>query len=434
MYLSSLRRLLLASTLFVLSWPASARAAATVSVSPAGDSSYTVQGSNMSGVAGIRLDIAYDTGSLHGTPTVTQGGLVAGAMLAANTSLPGIIKIAIISTRAFSGSGQIASISFASKTGNGGITSVTASMIDSSGSAIAVSTASPTGETAAPEVITTPSVPISQTSQQASSSTQQQSSSATATSSTVTTTIPAHLDTVTLPSEQQQRTDSQPAISTTVPVNSEEPAAAKSVEQPHPSDKPAADAKPEETPQYVIFKGIIDRFRQYNGSKKLTDMAALFDKKVAQSISQEPSILLSDGHSKATLAIDIPVRSTSSPNFAVNGGTLVSFKQNQQSRGRWIVEVLPETGAPRVTVTIIAGAEEFEFPLTVAPPVKTVLTLDESGWEKFMKEVGTTGAPIYDFNNDGVRDYMDEFIFVANYLAGKSTPVKPAVPSNKSAQ
>lgn len=436
MYLSLLRRLLLASTLFVLSWATSAHAAATISVSPSGDSSFTVQGSNIDGVAGIQLDITYDTGSLHGTPTVTQGGLVAGAMLVANTKLAGIIKIAIISTRTFSGSGQIASISFASKTGSGGITSITSSMIDSSGSVIASSAANPAGETAAPEAITVPGVPFSQTAQQASPSTPQQSSSATAATSTATATskIPAYPGTVTLPSEQQQRADSQPVISATVPVNSEEPAAAKSVEQPHPSDKPAADAKAGETPQYVIYKGIIDRFRQYNGGKKLTDMVALFDKKVAQSINQEPAILLSDGQSKATLTIDIPVRSISSPNFAVNGGTLVSFKQNKLSKSRWIVEVLPETGASRVTVTIITGAEEFEFPLTVAPPVKTVLTLDESGWEKFMKEVGTTGAPIYDLNNDGVRDYMDEFIFVANYLAGKSTPAKSAVPSNKSSQ
>jgi hypothetical protein len=194
--------------------------------------------------------------------------------------------------------------------------------------------------------------------------------------------------------------------------------------------KPDADAKAEETSQYVIYKGVLDRFRQYNGSKSLPAMVALFDKKVAQTFRQEPAILLSAGQSKAILTVDIPVKISSSPNFAVNGGTLVSFKHDKQSEGRWIVEVLPEVGSIKVTVTIIAGPEEFEFLLTVAPPVKTALTLDESGWNRFVKETGSVTAPLHDFNHDGVRDYMDEFIFVANYLGRKSTPAKPA-PTSK---
>ncbi|MFA7403935.1 MAG: cohesin domain-containing protein [Pelobacteraceae bacterium] len=105
---------------------------AALVVSPSGDSSYTVQGTGMDGVAGIQLDITYDAASLA-NPTVTQGDLVAGAMVAANTSHPGVIKIVIVSARAFSGSGQIATISFASKTGSGGITSITTGMIDRNG-------------------------------------------------------------------------------------------------------------------------------------------------------------------------------------------------------------------------------------------------------------------------------------------------------------
>lgn len=235
-----------------------------------------------------------------------------------------------------------------------------------------------------------------------------------------------------MPGEQQQRADSQPATSSGAPVNSGEPAAARIAEQSQPSGMPAADTKADETPQYVVFRGISDRFKQYNGSKTLPAMAVLFDKTVAQSISQVPAILLSDGQSKATLNVDIPVKISSSPNFAVNGGKLVSLKQDKQIKGRWIVEVLPDAGAFKVTVTIIAGAEEFEYPLTVAPPVKATLTLDESGWNRFLKEVGTTGAPLNDLNNDGVRDYMDDFIFVANHLVKKTTQTKPALKSEKS--
>jgi hypothetical protein len=109
---------------------------ATLKVSPAGDSSYTVQGSNMDGVAGIQLEITYDTASLT-TPTVSQGDLIAGAMMAVNTAQPGLIKIAIITTKAFAGSGQIVSITFAEKSGTVGISSLATSMIDSKGGSIA---------------------------------------------------------------------------------------------------------------------------------------------------------------------------------------------------------------------------------------------------------------------------------------------------------
>jgi hypothetical protein len=398
--------------------------AATISVVPSGNpASYSVEGSGMDGVAGIQLDITYDTTSLS-TPTVTQGALVAGAMLAANTTRPGFIKIAIISTKAFTGSGPIATISFASKKGSGGITSITSSMIDKNGSSLASAANNAANDPALAGTITTPGVPFSQTTQQ--SSTSGSTTTTTTAPAAAGTATPTYFGTVTLPADQQQRTDSQPATSPPVPVNVGEPSVAGVAEQTQPSDKPAVEAKPEETLQYVVYKGISERFKQYTGSKALPAMAALFEKKIAQTIHQEPAILLSDGKSKATLTIDVPARIITSPNFAVNGGTLVSFRQDKTVNGRWIAEVLPETAAGKVTLTIIAGAEEFEFPLTVAPPVTTALTLDERGWDRFLKEAGTDKAPLHDLNNDGVRDYLDEFIFVANYLARRTIPEKPA--------
>lgn len=125
------------------------------------------------------------------------------------------------------------------------------------------------------------------------------------------------------------------------------------------------------------------------------------------------------------MTIDISARTNSSLNFAVNGGTLVSFKRDTQSKGRWIVEVLPKSGSAVVTLTILSGTEVYEFPLTVVPPVKTALTFDERGWGRFLKEVGTVNAPLNDLNNDGVRDYKDEFIFVASCFLNKTVTSKP---------
>ncbi|OGU14428.1 MAG: hypothetical protein A2076_16845 [Geobacteraceae bacterium GWC2_53_11] len=206
---------------------------------------------------------------------------------------------------------------------------------------------------------------------------------------------------------------------------------AKTAEQAPQSSKPVPEAKAEETPQLVVYKGIAERFKHYSGSKTLAAMIKLFDKKIAQTVHQEPSVLLSDGKNKATLTVDIPTRITSSPNFAVNDGTLVSYKQVKQVKGRWTVVVLPKPGSNNVSVTIITGVDEFEYPLTVVQPIKTSLTLDEKGWSTFSK----AAAPQHDFNSDGVRDYLDEYIFIGNYLTNKkATVTKPASPTKKPAK
>lgn len=110
--------------------------AAAISIAPSGVSSYVIYGSGLEGVAGIQLDISFDS-ALFSSPTVQQGSLVTGAMFVSNTSRPGSIKMAIISPTNFTGSGPIATIYFTSKDGSAPLPVVTASLfISSSGSAI----------------------------------------------------------------------------------------------------------------------------------------------------------------------------------------------------------------------------------------------------------------------------------------------------------
>lgn len=394
-------RSLLAFLLF-----ASPALAASISIIPARNpASFSVVGSDMDGVAGIQLDIAYDEASLA-TPTVTQGGLVTGAMLAANTSRPGFIKIAIISTRTFSGSGRIADITFTLKGASAPIPSLQYSMIGSKGAAITASTSSIVNETALPDPSPSPGAPFNQSSQP--------------TSNTPAATMPTYPGTITLPTGEQQA-DTRPAPNPAVPADTGDMQTDRSAEQSQPSGKPAPDAKAEESPQRIVYKGVLDRFKSYTGSKSFSAIIEFFTKKVAKTINQEPALVISDGKSKATLTIDIPARIDSSPNFAVNGGRLLSLRQDKQSKNRWIVDVLPEAGSIMVSVTIMAGVDEFEFSLAVSPPLAAAITLDEQGWNRFLKEVGTSKAPLHDFNNDGVRDYIDEYIFVANYLSNRST-------------
>ena len=153
-------------------------------------------------------------------------------------------------------------------------------------------------------------------------------------------------------------------------------------------------------------------------------MVALFDREVARTIHQEPAILVSNGKYKATLTVDLSAKNGTSLSFAVNGGTLLSYKKDASVEGRWICEVLPDAGALKVTAVVMAGTGIFEYPLTVVPPTKITLPLDNLGWSRFINEVGTATAPPHDLNMDGKRDYMDEFIFVAQYLLQKPASAK----------
>lgn len=419
MNLMTLRKHLSAALLLTLFCSASAMAAATVSVTASGETSFAIQGAGMDGVAGISLDITYETPSLS-SPTVTQGALVSGSMFAANTTRPGSIKIAIISSTPFSGSGLIATISFATKSGTAGITSTRVSMIDSNGAEVAATAAvNGTSGSSTTTLSNSPGVPFSQT----VPTIQNQTTPSGQSGSTVTATS---LGTVTLPGDPQQpATVQQQPPAPAPPGYTAEPPAPRTPERPQPSVESAAELKSEATPQYVVYKDTSYRFKQNDGSKKLAAAIALFDKKIAQTIQQSPAVVISNGLDKAIVTIDVPATVKSSPNFAVNGGTIVSLQQDTQQKSRWRVEVLPETGSLKVTVTIIAGNDEFEYPLTVAPPLKTALTLDENGWNTFTAEVGTAKAPMHDLNHDGIRDYIDEYIFAANILAKKAAPIKP---------
>ncbi|KAB0670235.1 hypothetical protein F6V30_08735 [Oryzomonas sagensis] len=124
--------------------------ASHLSIVPSGNGIYVIRGDNLSDTAGIELTLSYDKANMS-SPTVTQGTFISGAMLVANTLTPGTIRIAMISNRAFSGSGPIATVSFATVTGAGTIGISSYSIINSNG----------TGAGPSPDTGTGPSLPSS---------------------------------------------------------------------------------------------------------------------------------------------------------------------------------------------------------------------------------------------------------------------------------
>lgn len=382
--------------------------AASVTIVPTAAGSYSVQGSSMDGVAGIDLTIIYDSISLS-SPTVSQGALVAGAIMAANTNNPGSIKIAIISTKAFSGSGPIATVTFTTQSGTGGVTSASVSMINSKGAPIPaqVSVSGGNAPTAsAPALATAPGVPFSQP---GATTTSTSLSTPSAPASPITTT----LGTVSMPSDIPAKADTKPADTPVIPAPVTEPAAVIRPAEPPAGVKPASEPQKPDKIKITSYKGTLENFRAYTGQKSPAILIELFGRNISSTIRQEPAPVLSDGKTPVKLLATIEETGNKSPNFALNGARLISLNKDDATH-TWIIEALPQAGTMQASLTILTDSETIEYPLTLAPPVEDFVA-DEAGFAGFLTDSGKA-TPKHDLNGDGRHDYLDDFIYTANYL------------------
>jgi hypothetical protein len=403
------RAVLLSLLLILLS--SSFAICASVNVIPSGGGIFSVLGSAMDGVAGIELTITYDAASL-GSPAVTQGGLVSGAMLAANTTIPGSIRIAIISTKPFSGSGQIASISFARQTGSGGITSVKSNIIDSSGAPVSSQSDIGGGSPSSGSGLSaTAGVPFSQPTATSTLQTTAQPSSQT--SAQAAGSMPAYLGTVTMLSDVPIKNETK-AADAGVPVKFTEPAAAKAVEQPA-EEKTVLEPQKAGKAKMISYKGALEIFRTYRGEKSPAILISLLNQEISPTILQKPAVALSDGKTPLVIIVKLEVAGDKSPNFALNGAKLLSL--NKDASSSWIIEALPRANVVQASLTILTDSDTIEYPLTLSPPIESVSSL-ESDFALFLKD-GGAATPKRDLNGDGRHDYLDDYIYSVNYLVKK---------------
>lgn len=109
---------------------------ASVSVIPAGEGKYTIQGENMDSVAGIDATVTYDNSYLS-SPSVDQGSLITSGLFAVNPNqAPNAFKIAVVSPKAFTGSGPIAHVTFSTLKANAPTPTVTCKLVDVNGGTV----------------------------------------------------------------------------------------------------------------------------------------------------------------------------------------------------------------------------------------------------------------------------------------------------------
>jgi Cohesin domain len=398
------------STVLLYLFSAAIALGASVSLTPLGNGVFIIYGNQMDGIAGIDLIANYDT-SLLAAPKIDQGSFISeGAMFIANpTSTPDTIKIIIIKANSFSGSGQIATISFASHTGTGNI-AITTSMIDSSGTPVpgGGSLTASDFQTATPT--TTPTA-ITNT------------SGSTTGAGDLT---PKYLGTVSMPVDNPAKGDTKPADAIVMPAPPSETVPPLPAE-PLPIENPSPETVKSEEIKLITYTGVIERFRSYKGEKTPASLISLFRQEIAPRIHQEPLVALSDGITVVKILADLPATGKKSPVFALNGAKLVSLKNNETTT-EWIVEALPHTNAIKARLTIFIGTNIIEFPLTIAPPVKGA-SQTETDFIAFLSDSGSAN-PKHDLNGDSKHDYLDDFIYTANYLAQKET-IKKTTPLKK---
>jgi len=407
--------LLLALSVGLPGWSGLAEAA-SINASQTGDGVYTVQGIGFSGVSGLDITITYDASTL-GNPRVVQGKLLANAVFVANPNVPGVIRIGALSTSGFSGTGVIAVITFDKKGGAVGSLSLTASLINSSGAPLAVTTSysdarttdtSQVVKTETPSSDSPPSSPPGGGGSPGSSTTSPSGGG-------------VYLGTVSMPgdaatSQPEKKTETQKVDQP--PVSGQETSSSQASEtaKAEPEEKKAPVEKKD-----IVYPSVSEKIRTFPEKLTLEKLLALFELPKELPYTQTPGVVLSDGKASVRLTVRLGGDGKETPSFALKHAKLLSLQQGEG--GEWLIEALPALNTNEAALTVTLEASSILIPLTVAQPLNgkslgDLKGLSEKTFSLFLKERGTKESPRYDLNGDGKRDYLDDYIFAANFLAG----------------
>jgi hypothetical protein len=183
-----------------------------------------------------------------------------------------------------------------------------------------------------------------------------------------------------------------------------------------------------EAPAHQV-QSVLERFRLFKGERSAKNLMALFVEAPDVPFRQYTPIFLADGKGRVQVTISGVVPGKV-PSFTFRSARYVSFRKLSETK--WLVEVKPDKGVLKAGIMLRDDGKLREIPLTVAPKARVDLItpgkIGEADFALFLKERGTTKAPRFDMNKDGKRDYLDDYIFTANYLVvlKKQGDKKPA--------
>jgi hypothetical protein len=397
-----------------LSYAHSAFAVSALTVSSSGNGGFVLRGTGMDSVAALDITIAYDT-TVLANPRVVQGGLISGALMAVNPNVPGTVRMGVVTTSPIQGDGVIATLNF-DLAGNspGRIISIKASLSNSNGNQLPVQAQilNPSDES-----VSTSATPLNAGTQ----------SGTTVSSGGATPDVgrqivvgggvmPSDNSAAIAKKETSSASETMPEPVRETPAVSQEPVSyAAGTEQ---SAQPVDQSK-----TIYAQKKVLELFRDYKGERSVKAFTALFNQTPPSGFRQDPPIVLSNG--KATVKISfIATPSGNKPPFVrVEDATLLSLKSDPSSTNTWIAELRPVKKTVSAALFVSYEKVMIEFPIIVAPVA--VVDLDKSGkvteadFKLFLRDRGSEKKPKFDLNGDGKRDFVDDYIFTANYLIKK---------------
>ena len=410
--------------------------AATITIVPVGAATYSITATDLQESAGIELSIVYDKDALE-NPKVTYGAMTAGSMSNHNASVPGSVRIAIIiAPGVIKGSGELVSIAFTSK-GKPQAWQPTFSsppgVIDAKGSPLAVQSVT----TASPYLTEANSEVSAVKSSSDTSNGGMVTALPTATSVTTQTGVPV-VSNMTLPLPGDQTAPVRDIVRKDapreVPENQNVPAESIVVSRDSISSQSdevvAAKVKAPGvrlTTALKSLRSVPEQFRAYKDIRTITRLSSLFERKAlaAAGIIQTPDIVVTDGESLVTVAIEL-TNEVDTPSFSLKGANMKSIRQ--MSDNKWELDALPQKDRSDVRLSIILGDERTEISLVAVPPInKTgalLLALSDAALDDQLAKPLTNNNLAYDMNSDGKQDYLDEYILVAHWLLKQKLSVK----------
>lgn len=171
---------------------------------------------------------------------------------------------------------------------------------------------------------------------------------------------------------------------------------------------------------------VLDRFKTFSGKRVPAEMLRMFSlPELAGIVSQSPQVALSNGSSTVRLKVTVKGAPATAPNFAfINARQVSNVRSGPET---WQIELIPDAGSWSCSVIVQNGATTIEIPVTVAPSVAAERDVSLPAFEAYLNSGAGSPLPQHDLNDDGRNDYLDDYMFTANFLARKqSDPHDPA--------
>jgi len=404
----------------------SAFATSTLVLTPSGDNAFLLQGTGVEDAAALDITITYDASALA-NPRVAQGGLIAGAMMAVNTNVPGSIRIAIIRTTPISGTGAIVTLTFDRKGGSvvrtptfrasfSNINGAPVPVLAQSGNPAdanadapsetgtqdshqrpAAGAAASTGSQVAPSVYTGPGVVVEKAPQVAERP-------------------PLSND---APGEEKR---SEPATPDLKPASGPEGGSTgASARSPEPASQPTTTLQGKKK-KVLSYKSVLKKFQEYRGERTEKKFITLFEQQEIVGFKQEPLVALSDGKAVLKIVLVAMTEGGKAPVVKLQGALLITLEKDADNTNTWIIKARPAANVHEALLSVLLPEMTMEFPLAVAPKISADLDgsgkVTEKDFEIYLKRQASTAEKI-DLNKDKKIDALDDYIFTANYLAAR---------------